>query len=488
MQEYFNKFRQNVIGIDSSFTSPYGEKKIIYADWTASGRLYSPIENTLTNVIGPNIGNTHTETSFTGSVMTHAYHKAKQIIKDHVGANDKDIIIASGSGMTDVMNKFQRIIGLRVYEKYVKFLHLSDEDRPVIFVTSMEHHSNQTSWVVSIGTVELIGLTAEGNVNLDHLKYLLDRYSYKKTKIASITSCSNVTGIMTPYHEIAGIMHEHGGYCFVDFAASAPYIDINMHPEKEEESLDAIFFSPHKFLGGPGTAGILVFNSDLYHNHIPDNPGGGTVDWTNPWGNHKFVKNIEQREDGGTPPFMQTIKAALCLQLKEEMGTANIKKREEQINKLVWERLSKIPGVEILENKVRERLPIFSFYIDGAHYNLVVKLLNDRFGIQVRGGCSCAGTYGHILLHVNRIVSDNITSKISKGDLSLKPGWIRMSAHPTMTDEEIIFICDAIAQVAANHSEWGEEYEYDAHVNDFTHKSHPTTEIEMVSNWFGGVD
>ncbi len=266
---------------------------------------------------------------------------------------------------------------------------------------------------------------------------------------------------------MAKIIHQNGGYCFIDFACSAPYVNINMHPEDPLKKLDAIFFSPHKFLGGPGTPGVLIFNSKLYHNKIPDNPGGGTVDWTNPWGQHKFISNIEIREDGGTPPFLQTIKAALCIQLKEDIGTVKMREREDEQLKIIFSQLRKIPGLHILADNIEKRLGAISFYVDNIHYNLIVKILNDRFGIQVRGGCSCAGTYGHYLLHVDPNKSKSITDKIDHGDYSEKPGWIRMSVHPTMTNDEIYFICDSIKQIVQNISNWQKDYKYSSSNNEY---------------------
>ncbi len=315
LEAYFTPFRENVIGNDLYFEGPYGRKKIIYADWTASGRLYQPIEDILTHDIAPYVANTHTETTLTGCAMTFAYKQAKKIIKEHVGATSQDILISSNSGMTGVVNKLQRILGLKLHEKYHGRISLPERERPVIFISHMEHHSNQTSWLETLADVEIIPPNEEGLMDLTSLKNLLEKYSDRTLKIAAVTSCSNVTGIMTPYHEVAEIMHDHGGYCFVDFACSAPYIDIDMRPQNPKQILDAIYFSPHKFLGGPGSSGILIFNAALYHNRVPDNPGGGTVDWTNPWGEHKYLEEIEAREDGGTPAFLQTFKVALCIQL-----------------------------------------------------------------------------------------------------------------------------------------------------------------------------
>ena len=437
METYFGKFRENIIGIDQEFTSPYGKKKIIYGDWIASGRLYRPIEDLLTNRFGPFVGNTHTETSETGTLMTKAYHYSQRIIKEHVNAGPNDVIINAGSGMTTVINKLQRILGFRTMTKLHSPEQLAKEDRPVVFITHMEHHSNHTSWLETIADVVQLMPDKDLLVDPNQLRKELAKYRGRKMKIGSFTACSNVTGISTPFHKMARIMHEHGGLCFIDFAASAPYAKIDMHPDDPLEALDAIFFSPHKFLGGPGSSGVMVFNSALYHSPVPDNPGGGTVDWTNPWGEFKYVDDIEAREDGGTPGFLQTIKAALCIKLKEQMGIKQMRTREEELVKIVFEEMPKIPQLHILADNIRNRLGIVSFYLEDVHFNLVVKLLNDRFGIQLRGGCACAGTYGHFLLHVSHDQSKQITERINFGDLSQKPGWIRLSLHPTMTNEEL---------------------------------------------------
>ncbi|RXM48401.1 aminotransferase class V-fold PLP-dependent enzyme [Flavobacterium sp. YO12] len=484
LENYFKTFRDGIVGMEQSFKSPYGTQKIIYADWTASGRLYRPIEEKILNEIGPFVANTHTETSITGSAMTQAYHDARQIIKQHVNASDDDVLITEGTGMTGAINKFQRILGIKVSENLKKHTQIPDELRPIIFVSHMEHHSNQTSWLETIAKVEVIPADVNGLPCLLNLEILLWKYKDIPIKIAAVTGCSNVTGIKTDYHAIASIMHKYGGLCFVDFACSAPYTDIDMHPENQDEYLDAITFSPHKFLGGPGSTGVLIFNKKLYKNLIPDNPGGGTVSYTNPWGDRDYIDDIETREDGGTPGFLQTIKTAMAVKLKEQMGTANILKREHELNSIIFERLSKIDNLQILAPKNTERLGVFSFYIENVHYNLVVKLLNDRFGIQTRGGCSCAGTYGHYLLNVDVSLSKSIEEKILGGCLAERPGWIRMSIHPTMTNKEIEFICDAIALVAHNAVHWGEAYKYDSKKNDFVHLANESSEKEIIKDWF----
>lgn len=484
LEVYFKPFRDHIIGIDQTFESPYGTKKITYADWTASGRLYGPIEDKLIKVFGPFVANTHTETSITGSAMTLAYKKARKIIKDHVGAGAEDVLISSGTGMTGVVNKFQRILGLKIAEQLKEHTHIPQELRPVVFISHMEHHSNQTSWIETIAEVVVVDCNTNGLFCFKNFEKLLKKYEDRPLKIASVTACSNVTGIQTDYHRIAKMIHKKGGLCFVDFACSAPYVSIDIHPKDKWSYLDAIFFSPHKFLGGPGSAGVLIFNKKLYKNIVPDNPGGGTVNYTNPWGNHDYVDDIESREDGGTPGFLQAIRIALSIQLKESMGVENIIEREHQINSKIFNALEPIENLTILAGDHKDRLGVFSFFIDDLHFNLAVKLLNDRFGIQTRGGCSCAGTYGHYLLHVDQATSKDIEKQILEGCLMERPGWVRMSIHPTMTNAEIEMICDAIKELCKYHKEWSKDYNYDPIKNEFIHKLELNLEEELIEKWF----
>lgn len=484
LEKYFEKFRNNIVGIDHYFEGPFGKKKIIYADWIASGRLYRPIEKILLENFGPFVGNTHSESSVTGTTMTKAYQEAKKIIKQHVNANSNDVLLFSGYGMTAAINKFQRLLGLRLPEQLQKYVHISKEEKPVVFLTHMEHHSNQTSWLETICDVVLIEPDDKGLINFQHFEHLLKLYEHRKFKIGSFTAASNVTGIQPPYHKMAELIHSYGGVCFVDFAAAAPYVNINMHPEIPEQKLDAIFFSPHKFLGGPGTSGVLIFDSKLYNRKVPDHPGGGTVDWTNPWGEHKYIEDIEVREDGGTPGFLQAIKTALAVKLKEEMGTEKILHREHELLSKAFDKLKKINGLHILASEHENRLGVISFYVENVHYNLMVKLLNDRYGIQVRGGCSCAGTYGHYLLHVDPTRSKYITEKINQGDLSEKPGWVRLSIHPTMTDDELDLILSAIEEVIINAKEWSKDYIYSRKTNEYTHTFYNDSSWQHIKTFF----
>ena len=482
-EEYFQQFRKQIVGQNQCFHSPYGKQQMIYADWVASGRLYMPIEKIMLETIGPFVGNTHTETSEVGKLMTQAYHLAHQKIKSHVNAGKEDVIITTGFGMTGAVVKFQRILGLKPCRDESHHHFQDESEKPVVFVTHMEHHSNQTTWYETIADVVVVEPEKDILFDLNHLESALKKYADRKIKIGAFTACSNVTGIRTPYHAMARLMHEHGGLAFIDFAASAPYDEMDMHPADPLEKLDAIFFSPHKFLGGPGSSGVLIFDSGLYNMKVPDQPGGGTVDWTNPWGEYKYIDNIEIREDGGTPGFLQAIRTALAIELKIKMGVNMIHEQEKVLVSLAFKEFRKVPDLNLLADSIENRLGIMSFYIKDIHYNLIVSLLSDRFGIQVRGGCACAGTYGHFLLDVSYETSKKITDKINQGDLSEKPGWVSVSLHPAMTGEEIIFIADALRQIQRNHQEWVRDYSYNKHTNEFIHKS-MLSEESRVKFWF----
>ncbi len=484
LEKYFSRFRNNIVGNETQYMTPYGRKKIHYFDWVASGRLYKPIEDKLLESFGPFVGNTHTESSETGTRMTVSYHHAHHDIKKHVHAGVNDVIITAGSGMTTVVNKLQRILSLKSSKRQQIHDSIPDAERPVVFITHMEHHSNHTSWFETIA--DLVMLEPDKNllINLEELRKKLKQYANRRYKIGSFTACSNVTGIITPYHEMAKIMHENHGLCFIDFAASAPYVNIDMHPEDPMKKLDAIYFSPHKFLGGPGSPGVLVFDKSLYHNTAPDNPGGGTVDWTNPWGEYKYVDDIEAREDGGTPGFLQTIRATLAIKLKEIMGVENILAAEERLKDYALSELRKIPGIKILGDNTDERIGIISFYHENIHFNLMTRLFSDRFGIQVRGGCVCAGTYGHFLLEVSYEKSHEITQKINHGDLSEKPGWVRLSLHPTMTFDDISYFISSLRAMIKNIDLWKKDYIYNSKNNEFDHISMVNKQPEWIQDWF----
>ncbi len=495
LEKHFAKFRENTIGNDATFMSPYGEQKIIYADWIASGRLYSPIEKIMQDKFGPMVGNTHSEASETGVTMTFAYSLAQKIIKQHVNANEDDIIISAGSGMTRLVSKLQRILGLKVPDSTSNYCSLAKVDiynctegmgnkKPIVFISHMEHHSNHTSWLETIADVVVVPPDDNLLVSPENLKIELEKYKSRELIIGSFSAGSNVTGIIPPYKKLCKLMHQYNGLCFLDFAATAPYKHIDMHPANDPDAyIDAVMFSPHKFLGGPGSAGVLIFNKEMYKSQSPDNPGGGTVTWTNRWQEFNYYDNIEIREDGGTPAFLQTIRTALSIKLKEQMGVENMHNREKELLEIAFSEMKKIDEIKILASHVEDRIGAFSFFVKGVHHNLVVKLMNDRFGIQVRGGCSCAGTYGHFLLNVDKHLSDSITSEINSGDLSHKPGWIRLSIHPTTTNNELLFIINSLKQIIKNVNIWRKDYYFSTKTGEWYHNKINKTKDEVLK-WF----
>lgn len=486
LQEHFAAFREHTIGSRHLISTPYGRQPLLYADWTASGRLYEPIERKMQETFGPYVSNPHTDSNTTGLTMTLAYQEARQIIRRHVNAGPADALLFCGNGTTGAVNKLLRLMGLKLPEWLNPEAVCPPEERPVIFVSHMEHHSNLLPWQEGIGDVVTVPSGAGGRMDLKQLEELLLRYRSRRFKIGSFTACSNVTGIETPYHQLAALMHRHGGVCFVDFAASAPYAEINMHPASPLEKLDAVFFSPHKFLGGPGTGGVLLFDTALCTGRLPDEPGGGTVVWVNRWGGRRYIDDIEIREDGGTPGFLQAIRTALCIRLKEQMNGPGqyMALRERELCRRLLSGLARIPGCSVLEGAQSERHGIISFTMKELHYNLAVRLLNDRFGIQARGGCSCAGPYGHQLLGLSPEQSKAFIQAIHAGDQSLKPGWIRLSLHPIMTDREVEHMLCAVRTIAAHHEEWADDYSYNPATNSWLHAAERGGTPEEISGLF----
>jgi selenocysteine lyase/cysteine desulfurase len=484
-EAYFKAFREGIIGNDAIIRLPDGkEVPMVYADWTASGRMYNPIEQFMATMVGPLVANTHTETTYSGLAMTKAYHDARDILRESVNAADTDSLIFSGFGMTSAINKLQRLMDLRFPQGYRA--DWKGRRRPLVLITHMEHHSNQITWEEC--DVDVLIIPRDEKTGLPDLEWqerVLKENEGKRMLIGAFTAGSNVTGILTDYKKMAALMHIYGGYCFVDFAAVAPYVEIDMHPADPMERLDAITFSPHKFLGGPGSSGVLVMSNELYLRSVPELPGGGTVKWTTPFGTHRYVDSIEAREDGGTPGFLQAIRASLAMKVKASMGIKAILEREEELKELFLVETAKEPSLQLLESLNKHRLGILSFHTGEAHYNLVVKLLNDKFGIQTRGGCSCAGTYGHVLFNIAKADSKKITDLIDAGDLSRKPGWVRVSLHPTMTDYEAVYIGKALVEIIRNYKEWSEEYVFDKSSSEFVSKYYGSSVPALMPTFEG---
>ncbi len=491
--------RRQIVGIDSTIATPFGERLMVYCDYTASGRCLTFIEDYLQG-LQRHYANTHTEDDVTGRSMTRLLHQAEGIIKEAVNAGPGGRIVAVGTGATGAIDKFQQILGvalppatrMRLEASLEAFLGLErlgafqrhhTGQQPVVFVGPFEHHSNEVTWRQGLATVVEVDLTPDGGVDLEHLATLLQDPRFTgRPLIGSFSAASNVTGMRAPVHELARLLHRHGALACFDYAASAPYVEIDMNPPPDgagdDPSLDAIYLSPHKFLGGPGSTGILVFNERVYRRDLPPTVGGGgTVDYVGPT-DQDFVTGIEEREKAGTPGVLQIFKAALAFQVKAGIGVERIEAREQELLKRAFARWRPIPTMEILGNPdPRRRVGIVSFNIRTPqgrylHPKFVTVLLNDLFGIQSRAGCSCAGPYGHRLLEIDGDQSERYREWIRKGYQGIKPGWCRVGFHYAMDDLEADFVIAAVAFVSEQGHRFLPAYSFDAVSGIWSYRDH----------------
>lgn len=473
----FAELRADLIGNDAVIRTPFGERRITYADYVASGRLLKSIEDKMRQLAMPLYANTHTEDSATGAHSSHFNHQATEYIKSQLGANESCKLIFCGSGSTAAVRRIQDILGITVNCKHRETIvnHLPVHERPVVFVGPYEHHSNDVSWRETVAEVVEIPLAEDGNLNLDLLAQKLKNPAYAhRPKIGSFSAASNVTGLLTDTRTVARLLHEHDAYAFFDFAASAPYVDIDMKPG-QPDGYDAVFLSPHKFVGGPGTPGLLCFQEGLYKLQAPSVAGGGTVRYVSST-KHVYIDDIETREDAGTPAILGKIRTALAFQVKEALGTDNLIVREHELFARAQKRFSKNPRLQLLGNPKAKRLAFLSFLIktpcetNFLHPRLVVRLLNDLFGIQARGGCACAGPYGHALLGIDEDTSERFLNCIMSDYEGLKPGWTRMNLAPWATDEEVEFLLDAVEFIAEYGDRFLAEYTFNWQTGAWSHE------------------
>ncbi len=462
--------RASVIGDDEAVAGPFGVRRVTYADYTASGRSLTFIEDYIREAVLPLYANTHTESSGTGLQTTRFREEAREIIRAAVGAGDDHAVIFTGAGSTSAVNKLVAVLGLRIPaeldDRYGLSAQIPADERPVVFVGPFEHHSNELPWRESIADVVVIHEDADGHIDKAHLAAELARYADRPLRIGSFSAASNVTGIVSDTYAIARLLHEHGALSFWDLAAAAPYVAIEMDPPSDPLAYkDAIFISPHKFIGGPGTPGVLVARRELFANRVPTVPGGGTVAYVNP-AEHVYLDDIEHREEGGTPAIVESIRAGLVFALKSAVGTPAIRSREHSFIDRAIERWSAHPNIEILGNRTAERLSIVSFVVRRdaryLHHNFVVALLSDLFGIQSRGGCSCAGPYGHRLLGIDIETSHEFEREISRGCEGIKPGWVRVNFNYFISEAVFEYILAAVELVAADGWRLLPQYGFDA--------------------------
>lgn len=475
MSVLIEKIRKGVIGQNMPVETVFGVKPLVYADYTASGRSLDFIEDFIRHNVLPFYANTHTETTLTGATTTAWRESARRMVRSAVNGQEQDKVIFCGSGATSAINKLIDIMNLRLPAELDEDCGLSmcipDDKRPVVFIGPYEHHSNELPWRESIAIVEVIPLNAEGGIDIAALETALLEHQHRSVLIGSFSAASNVTGIKTDVSLVTALLKRFGALACWDYAAAGPYVQIDMNAAHE---LDAIFLSPHKFVGGPGTPGILVAKQSVFLNRVPAVVGGGTVLYVTPE-DHVFVTDVERREEGGTPAIVESIRAGLVFSLQQQVGTDVIQARESAMCQQAMARLMNCSNIEILGGNQCERLPIFSMRIRHAgrelHYGFVVSLLNDLFGIQVRGGCSCAGPYAHTLLSMNMDYSRQIESAVTKGVSVLRPGWIRLNFNYFISDEEFAYLLGALELVAEHGWRILPEYQYDPVSGVWRHQS-----------------
>ena len=479
MSDLLTLIRESVIGRNDVVEGPFGPRRVTYADYTASGRSLTFIEDYIRDQVLPLYANTHTVSSGTGLQTTRFREEARGIIRRCVDATDEHAVVFCGSGATGAIDLMTRVLGIRIPESLDDHYGLSDlippDERPVVFIGPFEHHSNELPWRESIADVEVIPEDSDGHVDMEALETALVRAADRPLKIGSFSAASNVTGITTDTAAVATLLHRHAALSFWDVAAAAPYVGISMTPTDEANPgsyKDAIFVSPHKMIGGPGTPGLLVARRELFTNRVPAVPGGGTVAFVNP-NEHRYLDSIEHREEGGTPSIIGSIRAGLAFALKENVGTETIRRREESFVRRAIESWSANSNIEILGNPEADRLSIVSFVIHHGerrlHHNFVVALLNDLFGIQSRGGCSCAGPYGHRLLGIDIETSHGYDREIARGCEGIRPGWVRVNFNYFISEQVFEFILGAVHLVADHGWRMVPTYDFDPMTALWTH-------------------
>lgn len=466
-----NKIRASIIGERHLIPTPFGSRPLVYADYTASGRALSFLEDYIRDNVLPLYANTHTASSFTGAQISMLREEARNTIKSMVNAGEDHCLVFCGSGATAAINKIIDMLGLklpnRLDKRYGLSARIPAEERPVIFLGPYEHHSNELPWRETIAEVVSIPLDHDGVLDLSVLEAMLVEYSAREMKIGSFSAASNVTGIKTDVNAVTRLLHKHGAYAFWDYAAAAPYVRIDVLGNQEvdgDSSKDAVFISPHKLVGGPGTPGILIFNRKLVSNAVPTVPGGGTVQFVTPEG-HLYHEDLERREEGGTPAIIESIRAGLAFSVQQEVDVDEIELLEDNLVRRAIQRLSRNDHIEILGNSSVPRLAILSLQIHRLkkplHYGFVVALLNDLFGIQARGGCSCAGPYAHRLLHIDKRNSQALEREMLCGHGILRPGWVRLNFNYFIDEECFDYILAALEIIADHGWRLLPYYEYD---------------------------